>query len=155
MAKQEGFFTAGLLLVSLFYLINSFQIPIGTLAEPGPGLLPIIVGSAGVLVSALILWNCFITNRSEMRTTDDSKGEKTKIKEVIESLIVLIITLALFDVIGALTGIAVLVCFLSKICGMRKWVHSFFLGVGSSLLVFIIFYKVFKVPLPKGFIVFL
>ena len=63
--SRKIFFEIGILLFSLFYLLSSAKLEMGELSRPGPGLLPVVLGAAGVVIASLLVAGSYLKQKRE------------------------------------------------------------------------------------------
>ena len=132
------------LLLSVYVCINSLRSGIGTLRNPGMGLMPFIAsGLLGILSLMLFLQASFRSR--EAKFTSPFSG--TLWKRVIVVLIALLIYAWLMPLVGYLMATFLLMSFLFWIVKGQKWGWV----AVSSLLATLITYYVFSVCLSGQF----
>lgn len=138
----------GILAVSAGYLLMAMDFPFGSLKNPKSGFVPTILGVLGVVLSIIII--CV-----DSKTPSAKKAEPVRWKQVIASPITgymasLLATALLFETLGALIGIALLVFVLCKISGLEGWVKPLIIAVCTSVAVEVIFGIWLQCSLPAG-----
>lgn len=126
----------------LIYTIAAFGLPFGSLQEPGPGFLPVIIGILGIILSSVVLFN-------EIKTLSKKKEEPIPyIWKVIWFIISITIYVFLLPLLGYIIGTIALSIALFKIMGMKNWIM---IGLGGAALGLISYYVIgvcLEVPLP-------
>ncbi len=132
-----------LFLLALFILWKNRSYPIGTLTEPGAGFLPLFLGIAFAIITALIAW--YGTDAVPLR--DIGWGEAPR---AIAILLACGIAASIFEWLGYRLTIFALLIFLLGVIE-RKPVHSVLLvAIGFSLLSYFVFFNLLDVQLPRS-----
>ena len=136
---------SGLMLLALALYVGweNRAYPIGTLAEPGPGYLPLLLavflGAMGLLVA---LWGVRSAPLAAMKWTEAPRA-------VVILIACGVATLALERIGYRLTMIALLVVFLGVI-ERKNWFMVAAVAIGFSLISYALFATWLRVPLPLG-----
>ena len=138
----------GLVAVSAGYLLMALDFPFGTLSKPKSGFVPTILGVLGVVLSILII--CV-----DSRTPAEKKKEPVRWKQVITNPITgymasLLAIALLFETLGSLIAITLLVFVLCKISGLEGWVKPLITAVITSVVVWVVFGIWLQCHLPSG-----
>lgn len=140
-----------LIFLSIFVILGSYKLELGNFQNPGPGLMPFLLGVGLFLVSIFIAGRSFskIQKRQDVaKQVAPSKVNFNKIVLVSGSLV----TYALFlEKLGFLFSTLLLLIFLFKIAGSGKWRSV----LAASVLTVIATYLVFTylgIRFPKGII---
>lgn len=134
---------AVLALLALFVAWQNRVYPVGTLAEPGPGLLPlalaVFLGAVGLLIA--------------VRGGDSDCLRLAAWPELSRALVILaacaVAAVALERLGYRLTVFALLVFFLGVV-ERRHWLATLAVAAGFSFLSYLVFATWLKVPLPLG-----
>ena len=133
------------ILFSLAICLASLKLPKGSLSDPGPMAFPLLLGISLLILSVAF----FVQSKSSLlyRFSDlFAKGEGLKAIYLLGtfSLCVLI-----FESVGFLVSIFVLLLLLFKGIGGKTIMKSIFYGSIISVLTFLLFTRL-GIPLPKG-----
>lgn len=159
--KWERYFAASILIFSLIYTWKSLSLRVGTLAAPGPGFLPLVVGTASSVIATIILINSYIVmnrgkiNRAKEETpTKMEKSGETLTKEnkakIILFAIGVIIYISFLKTLGYLISTFCLMLYLLRVMRVEGWWRPVVLSVVCSVIAYVVFAVWLKVPLPKG-----
>ena len=152
MNRQDQISSFLWLLMGLFIIIVSvFSLSIGTVADPGPGLFPLIMGVALSSLSLVILIKSTFEKSIERKTLDKLwTGLKwPKMFYTIGALLVYIIIL---DKIGFLLTTFFLLIFLMRVIEPQKWRLVIGLSILASVGSYVLFGRLLEMELPTGFI---
>jgi hypothetical protein len=132
-----------LFLLALFILWQNRAYPIGTLTEPGAGFLPLFLGIAFAITSALVAWH----GTDSLPLKNIGWGEAPR---AIAILVACGFAASIVEWLGyRLTIFAVLVFLLGVI--ERKPIHIVLpVAVGFSLLSYFVFFNLLDVQLPRS-----
>ena len=146
--RSESISSAALILFSIFIVIESRDYPLGTVDNPGPGFLPLLLGAVLGLMSILLLFKTLIKGRS--RICDTSwPGREGFLKISVIFTGILLFTLFL-EVTGYLLNIFLLFLILLRPVGRQKWPSSLGISIGAVLISYLLFDWWLRVPLPRG-----
>jgi hypothetical protein len=132
------------LICSILIVIGSFHLPLGTMGNPGPGFVPLLVGIMLGVISLAILIYSFFQRPSGGKTFWPDKKQWPKVVTTV--LMILIYTIA-FPYLGFFVSTLLLMVFLFKSIGGMKWKAS----LAGAILTSSCFYLVFKVWLKVQF----
>ena len=136
---------------SLYLMWKSAELPIGWIPDEGPGggAWPFWLATVMFICCAMILFNWF------RRTSPPSQSDEVFMDggAVIAVGLVagaLIITVALFYVIGVYGALPLFMIFYVRILGRHSWPVTAAMAVVSPILTFFFFDIALKITLPKG-----
>jgi len=137
------------LAVSIGYLMMALDMPQGTGAQPGPGMWPVAVGGAWIVISLIVIGEALFTQQV-VGSVDFPKGiYRRDVILYLSATLGFIIALPwLGQYIAAVLYTFVLFKFLSKLPLWRVILNSLIVGIGVSAL----FIIVLQVRMPKGVI---
>lgn len=144
MAIMMGFF-------SIYLMFKSAELPIGWIEDEGPGggAWPFWL-SAIMLISCLgILFNWF-RKHGKIATSTKSYIEAHVLVDVGSVALSLIITVALFPVIGIYGALPLFLTFYLRVMGKHSWVLTITLALLIPVVIFYFFEITLKIILPKG-----
>jgi len=145
----ELFFAA----IGIIFLINAFQIEVLSLGFFGPRLFPILISTLLIVLSSILLVKTLrkvIKYRSIL--TLSNVDIKSKIKDIRYPLVLIfliILDIYLVNIIGYLLALMILIGILSKLLGAKNS-EAILLAISFSMLIFVLFRLLLKVPLPEG-----
>lgn len=138
----------GILIISAGYLLMALSFPFGSLSNPKSGFVPTILGVLGVVLSIVII--C-----ADSKTPAEKRTEPIRWKQVIANPVTgyiasLLAIALLFETLGSLIGIALLVYVLCKIYKLKGWVKPLITSVCTSVSVWVVFDIWLQCNLPAG-----
>jgi putative tricarboxylic transport membrane protein len=149
-------FTGAVLVVGLVYLATAIQMPRGSIAYPGPGFYPSVVGVFLVLTAAVCFGIALWDARKERSATAPTVAEPENTKRIgtptLQLLALLVFYAGSLPYIGFLLSISVFLLLSMRIFGYQNWTRSIVVTVliaGASYMVFVHW---LSVPLPRGFL---
>lgn len=125
----------GAFLLCLFYLYHALNLPFGTLAETGPGFFPILLGVSGLLIAGLLLVSTAIQTRQlpvGPRLLHGHSIDLAGNRDLLTYLATMVVFVAVFEFLGGIIALFLLVVVLSKICGFRGWVARTWPSTGRT-----------------------
>lgn len=137
------------LLCSALIIIGSLHLPLGMVANPGPGFVPLVVGILLGIISFAISIDSIIQRASERRVFLVDKKQWPKIVTTV--LLILIYTIA-FAHLGFLLSTMLLMFFLFKAIGSMSRRASLVGAILTSAFFYLVFKVWLKVQFPGGFL---
>jgi cellulose synthase/poly-beta-1,6-N-acetylglucosamine synthase-like glycosyltransferase len=137
-----------LILLAVFIGFESRKYPLGTIDNPGPGFLPLLLGVA-MAVMAIAL-----TVRAWKNGTDEVHRpfwpEKGGLSKVSLTFVVILLFTALLEITGYMMNIFFLFLILLRPIGRQRWIWSISISMGATLVSYLLFDKWLMIPLPRG-----
>jgi hypothetical protein len=137
------------MMVGLILTVWSATYPLGNLAQPGTGFLPLGLGILLLIFSTVLLIRAF-------KLTAAGKEKAPMLPErwlnLAVTVLVLLVAVFLFEKVGYLLIFFVLSLVLPLLAGQITLKRSFLFAVVSAAGVYIIFVWLLKQPLPTGFL---
>lgn len=139
------------IIIGLAVMVVSYQMSLGTLHTPGPGLLPFLLGSLLIVVSIPILVGSL---RVFKKTAPESRGAEiwagVEFKNVLVIIISLVAYALLLERLGFILTAFLFLFVLFATFDSPRW--FFALGVSSVtiFITYILFNVVLRVELPSG-----
>jgi hypothetical protein len=135
------------LLCSALIIIGSLRLAVGTMGNPGPGFMPLLIGLLLSIISILL----FIRSLKQSTIQKNALGvEKNGWYKVVTMGIALLIYAVTLPRLGFLFITFVLMVFLFKAAGEMKWKTSLGGAILTTSLFYILFKICLKVQLPLG-----
>lgn len=139
-------FSFFLVLVSIWIIVESYKLIIGSLKDPGPGFLPFFAGS---LMLILVLVNLKKNFLSSKKSDWDISSCKNLLR-VVSTLGVAIITAVFFEYLGYFVMGVFFLIMLMKVVNHEKWVRTLMITVFAMVMSYLIFIYILDVQLPLG-----
>jgi uncharacterized BrkB/YihY/UPF0761 family membrane protein len=136
----------------IVYTLLCMQLEVGDFSTPGPGFVPVFLGVVGTVLSSCLTVQAF---RQTLEKKEGNDEDKTSLIRLGLYVLVCFAFLPMFDFLGSLISVFILVLLLSKISGLKKWWKSTVLGLATSAFFYCLFAMVLQVPLPQGLISFI
>ena len=136
------------LLFALFILFESRRYPLGSVDNPGPGFLPLLLGIAlGVMSFTLMRrsWGKSLDPKEKI-----SWPGRRGLSIVCSIFLMLILFTVLLDVTGYLVNVFVFFILFLRPISKQKWVWALTISIGASLIAYGLFERWLMVPLPRG-----
>jgi putative tricarboxylic transport membrane protein len=139
---------------SLFWILSggliiagSLRLPLWEPQNPGPGFLPLSVGSLMVLLAIALLWR-------SLRKGEDSKTNRAltpgSLQKLIGTFLAILLYVPAFPRLGFIVATVPLMVFLFKYIGEMGWKISLTGGILISLSLYFIFKVWLQVQFPIG-----
>ena len=154
-ARAEVIAAAIVTVLAFAYLVHNMGYPLGTLAAPGAGIFPLVVGLTVMVLGAMEFWqavgryrSCLAGTEGEVPASDCSPTYDERRPLVLALSMVAYI--GLLEPIGFLTMTAVLVVICTKLMGAPGWSRPAILAVGLCLVCYLVFEVWLHMSLPRG-----
>jgi putative tricarboxylic transport membrane protein len=153
---RRGDFWSGLALAALgaYVVSQALQWPYMTEDGPGPGFFPRWYGSVMVLLSLwLVVATVMKPGANMMRSDPDTAPKAGKRRELARALVcwaAFVVSIALMPLAGFLVAFALLTWFIVSYLAGQSRVLGLALGIGGSLLFYLVFELALGVELPHG-----
>jgi putative tricarboxylic transport membrane protein len=124
------------LALGLFVVIYSYTLGLGKLIDPGPGLLPFLLGMIFLILSSVR----FVTVM-RLREAEETGEEKKKVEywRIILIVVALLIWAFVLESLGFLIATFVLMTLLYRAAGFNKWFAATFWGLVTVLVTYFVF----------------
>ena len=128
---------------ALLVIWDSRQLPLGTLRQPGPAFIPIL------LASLLLIFAVFLVLTSS-RAPSLSSVRWTEWRHALAILAASLFSVFAIERLGYRLTVLLVLGFLLKLVEQRGWIVSLSFAFTLSFASFFLFYTVLRVPLPQG-----
>lgn len=147
--KRLGRLIVGIvaLATSIGYLIQALSIERGTIDAPGPGMFPIGVGAAAIVVSIIVIAEGLAGTGTRGSLELPTGFERRKVLIFFGTLVAFI---AVLPLLGMYVSAALYVVATLKLLGYLRWIRSIVIGVLIAVVVSWVFQEILDVPLPAG-----
>ena len=134
------------LCVSIFFLVAALRMPFGHLNEPGPGLMPVLLGLIMVLTSG----GLFLQGFFRPEAISSEWVHRGSINRIVLFVVGLILYCVLLPLLGFLfvTFLFEIACM--KIFDVTKWRTILLVAVAATLGTFFLFDTLLQIPFPRG-----
>lgn len=129
------------LLLGVYALYASYQLSLGQLNAPGPGLWPFLVALLVTVTAAALL---------VIDDPDDYEPWTRGTATIVGGLVSLGIFIVLFQAIGFLIPAVLMLLVWLKIFAEEPWRWAVPLALGGALVLHLVFVEAFGVPFPDG-----
>ena len=132
------------LLLGLYAMYEAYDLSLGELSNPGPGLWPFIVSAVVVGTAAALLF------------TDDPDDYETWTRgtlSIVGGLVSLGVFILLFQAIGFLVPAVLMLLLWLRLFAQEPWKWAVPLAFGGAVVLYLIFDTALGVPFPEGVIV--
>lgn len=132
-----------LIIFALLVIRESRQLPLGTLRQPGPAFIPIL------LALLLLVFAVFLVLTSS-RAPSLSSITWTEWRHALAILAASLFSVFAIERLGYRLTVLLVLGFLVKLLEQRSWIVSLSFAFTLSFGSFFLFYTVLRVPLPQG-----
>lgn len=145
--RTEIFHALFWLCVGLIATYSSTHYSLGSLSDPGPGALPFILGLLFILLALI-----YLVQAARVRETPARKSFEIGAgwKKVAWIVALLTFSAVVFESLGFLITIFLLITISMLLMDPRRWMLAVFMGLSSSLGSYVLFDIWLKVQLPRG-----
>lgn len=139
------------LVIGLLLSIWSTRYKIGSLLNPGPGFLPLVLGFL------LILFSLILLGQARKSSHTKEKGPSSFLpggwKKTSYTVLILLLATFLFETIGYLLTVFLLILFLMMLeAELKSWKKIFITALLTALGIYLVFVLLLEQPLPRGFL---
>jgi len=138
------------LVVGGAYLVGSFYLPMGTVAHPGAGFFPLLVGTALVCLSVPLLIHSL--KKKEIQKEEEAFPKGKDLYRVLGVALALIFFAVFLKPLGYGICSAALMVAVLRFLGLRSWMKTVLISILSTAISYYLFAFVLEVPLPRGFL---
>ena len=137
---------------SLFYFFSCFRLKMGTLHNPGPGLIPGVIGGFLVICTTIYLIRVFGKKsfRGERGETVPEAGRNYR--AIIGILACTIVYPLILETLKFLLSTFTVAFVMLVLLKPKRPFFSLLLALGMAVASFLIFSRLLGVPLPSGFL---
>jgi putative tricarboxylic transport membrane protein len=124
------------LALGLFVVTYSYTLGLGKLIDPGPGLLPFLLGLIFLILSSVRLITVM-----QLREAEEKREEKKKVEywRIILIVVALLIWAFVLESLGFLIATFILMTLLYRAAGFNKWYAATFWGLVTVLVTYFVF----------------
>jgi membrane-associated HD superfamily phosphohydrolase len=136
------------LIIGLLLSFWSLTYQIGSFIQPGPGFLPLGLGLLLIFLSCILL----LVHEKKVSPIGQ-KGLSSLFsgwRRLVYTVLVLLVTIFLFEQIGSLFTVFLLVFFSMLVTEPRNWRTSLIVALLSALGIYMVFILLLKQELPRG-----
>ena len=137
------------LVIGLILTVWSATYPLGSPAQPGTGFLPLGLGVLLLIFSTVLFVRAF---RQTALGKEKALALPARWISIVLTVILLIMTVFLFEKVGYLLSFFVLALLLPLLAGEITLKRSLLFAVLAGLGIYIVFAWLLKQPLPTGFL---
>jgi len=142
--KKSSIFLA---IVGVVAVITAFRTGIGALTSPGPGLLPLMGGLLMVLLSFVVFIQAF---SQEAKESEQRRIRIGNWRMWVVTVCLLFYAFALKR-LGFFIATFLLLGFLFQLLERKSWFTTVLAAAGTIFCVYLLFYVLLQVQLPRGF----
>ncbi len=133
-------------LFGLGYLLLSLQYDIGTIRRPGPGALPVLLGTGLLIVGAALITQSLRPARGK----EEGVKERKMFRPALLVVAAIIGYVLLWPVLGTVFDTALLFLVLCRVMGAKGWAVPITLSILFAVGLFWSFGTLLDVPFPEG-----
>lgn len=146
-------FAAVMLAVGVVYEVMGMNMPRGTLAYPGPGFFPTLIGVFLIATAAGCVIQELLGRKRAPETPAAAPAApppERQVAKTVQLLALLVGYMLVLKPLGFPIAIAVFVAIAIRIFGYRKWLPTAAMAVVIAAASYVAFVAWLKVPLPLG-----
>ncbi len=148
MIRAEKVTSLLLILFAVFIGFESRKYPLGTIDNPGPGFLPLLLGVAMAVMAIALTVRVWKNGTTKIHRP--FWPEKGGLSKVSLTFVVILLFTALLEITGYMMNIFFLFLILLRPIGRQKWIWSISISLGATLVSYLLFDKWLMIPLPRG-----
>ncbi len=128
------------LVIGIVACIGAYELELGQLNKPGPGLWPFIL-AVMLIACSLILFVKDVRKDNYEKFTGQTKL-------VIYSIVAIVAFIVIFKYLGMVPAVIGLLVFQLRVVGAEKWKMSVMVTAGMTIAVYLLFSLWLKIPFP-------
>jgi putative tricarboxylic transport membrane protein len=133
-------------------ILLSLGMPIGTFRMAGPGMFPLCLGIALMILSGIFFLQTVFQEKAPAPKRDSSRSSPGAFLQVIVFLGAMVLITTLFNPLGYPVSAFLLMAILLRSLGMKRWAWNLPLSFGTAAVCYVLFVQWLKIPLPKGWL---
>jgi putative tricarboxylic transport membrane protein len=137
-----------LIAFSVFIGFESRKYSLGTIDNPGPGFLPLLLGVAMAVMAVALTVRVWKKGTAEVQRP--FWPEQGGLSKVSLTFVTILLFTALLEITGYMINIFFLFLILLRPIGRQKWSWSMAISMGATLVAYLLFDKWLMIPLPRG-----
>jgi hypothetical protein len=147
--------STALLIVGLMFSLDGLRMGYGTAAQPEAGFIPSVIGMVVVLLAGADLAARLLGREAAPRADTDNRmrwrvlGGMARDRRV-HFVAVIVLTLVLVDLIGAVVSFALFAACSSRLLGLRRWWMNVLFGLAVGAFIHYVLVAAFEIALPTG-----
>jgi len=150
--KKEKITAVALFGFSLFYLISSFRLKMGTTHNLGPGFMPLLIGGLLLFCTTFNLVHVFGNKSIEGKMEDTAAGGEKNYRAIIGILSCITAYPFILGIFKFIVSTLIVAFVMLVILKPQRPIFSFLLGLGMAVASFLIFSRFLGMVLPSGFL---
>lgn len=131
-----------------YYVWEAFNMPDASPGDPGPSFFPMVVGSAGIVISAIVVIDALV-KRHQAGQID--LPERRVAIQIIMFSAALVAFAVLLPILGQYVASILFCVTCVKIIGNVSLIKATLFGLAIAVFVSWLFIDVFSIPLPRGY----
>jgi putative tricarboxylic transport membrane protein len=140
------------IILGIAVAIGSYRLKLGNLANPGPGLMPFLLGIALLVCSFPVLIHSFLKMMRKTEQEEKIIWSEIDFKKLVIVLTSLIGYAVILEKIGFVTTTFLLLSILFKTVDSQKWFSVLIASILTVIITYFLFVVILKVELPSGFL---
>ena len=133
---------------AVFVGFESRKYPLGTLDNPGPGFLPLLLAIAMAAMAIALTVKVWRPRTAEVRSP--FWPQRAGLFKVALAFSAILLFTVLLDIVGYMVNIFFLFLLLLRPIGRQKWAWSITISAGAMVVAYLLFDKWLMIPLPRG-----
>lgn len=138
------------LILGIVFCVGAIKLNVGNLRDPGPGFLPLLVGTLLVVLGLILI---FYPLSSELRERKNGEVQKSNWRTFLIPLLTLFILFGytlLLEYLGFLFTTFLFLFFLFKLGEPKRWLMPLIFSVSTVIFSYLIFDVWLQCQLPRG-----
>lgn len=142
----EKCFLGGMMVFCGIFVVTSMKMDIGSMSQPGPGFLPLILGWMGIIIVGFLLLTKSSPENKEAITDFTAAG----LKRFASYMLTIMLFTFLYNELGP-AALFLLIIILAKTSGFESLPHAILFAGIFTAIVYVSFWYLLAIPLPLGF----
>lgn len=122
------------------------ELGLGHVSLPGPGFFPLVAGLALIIFAGVALWD----TKGSRKAEQIAQWANIRWKHMILTFVFMTVYANLFESLGYIISTALMLMVLFRTYESEKWIFTILRSVLTSVIVYVVFEKIFQLNLPQG-----
>lgn len=145
--RVEQIISLALAILGAAIAFGGVKLGLGKVSLPGPGFFPLVAGMTLTIFAGVVLWD---NKRKSSKTEGIVEWVNIRWKQILLTLVSLIAYANLLESIGFIISTILLLMALFRSYESEKWIFTILKSALISMVVYVVFEKIFQLNLPHG-----
>jgi len=145
--RVEQIISLALAVLGAAIAIGGVKLGLGNVSLPGPGFFPLVAGMALTIFAGVVLWG---TKGKGRKTERIAEWVNIRWTHILLTFVSLTVYANILESIGFIVSTILLLTVLFRSYESEKWIFTILKSALTSMVVYVVFEKIFQLNLPQG-----